>query len=312
MQRTVLILGATGRFGRATAEAFWNAGWRVRVFDRAHDRLPDAAMGADVIVNGWNPTYDRWAELLPGLTDAVIGAARASGATVIQPANVYVYGAGAPETLGPDTPHAATNALGRERIRMEDRLRASDVPVILLRAGDFIDTEASGSWFDRVLLARLAQGRLDYPGDPDIPHAWAWLPDLARAAVALADRRGTLSRVEEVPFPGYSLTGRDLTALVAEAAGRPMRLGRFAWWPIRLARPFWRLAPGLLEMRYLWNMPHRLDGGRFHDLVEGFVPTPERDAIATALAGLASPGRGAAKDDQPSRFSMNRLQGKSA
>jgi NAD(P)-dependent dehydrogenase (short-subunit alcohol dehydrogenase family) len=42
MQQTVLILGGNGRFGRATAEAFWNAGWRVRVFDRKTDRLPEA------------------------------------------------------------------------------------------------------------------------------------------------------------------------------------------------------------------------------------------------------------------------------
>lgn len=312
MQQTVLVLGATGRFGRAAADAFWNAGWRLRTFDRATDRLPDAAMGADVIVNGWNPTYDRWAEQLPRLTDQVIAAARASGATILQPANIYVFGADAPGTLGPATPHAATNPLGRLRIKMEDKLRASGVPVIFLRAGDFIDTTASGNWFDRVLLAKLARGRLEYPGDPDVPHAWAWLPDLGRAAVALAARRDTLAHVEDVTFPGYSLTGRELTGLVARAAGRPIRLARFAWWPVRLARPFWRLAPGLLEMRYLWDMPHRLDGGRFHDLVGDFVPTPEGEAISTALAGLAAQRTATQRGDQPSRFSRNRLQGRSA
>ena len=140
----------------------------------------------------------------------MIEAARASGATVIQAANIYVYGEGSPETLGPDTPHAAQNPLGRLRIAMEDRLRSAGIPVILLRAGDFIDTEGSGNWFDRVLLAKLAKGRVEYPGNPDIPHAWAYLPDLGRAAVALAERRAALPRVEEVLFPGYTLTGREL------------------------------------------------------------------------------------------------------
>ena len=289
MEQTVLILGGTGRFGRAAAEAFGNAGWRLRLFDRATDRLPDAATGADVIVNGWNPTYDRWSDLLPGLTDQVIGAARASGATLIQPANVYVYGEGSPELLGPDTPHAATNPLGRLRIEMEERLRASGVPVILLRAGDFIDTRASGNWFDRILLAKLGKGRLDYPGNPDIPHAWAYLPDLGRAAVALAERRGDLAPVEEVLFPGWTLSGRELAGLVAEAAGRPVRLAALPWWPLRLARPFWRLADGLLEMRYLWNMPHRLDGSRFAALVPEFTETPAREGIAAAVASLAAP-----------------------
>jgi nucleoside-diphosphate-sugar epimerase len=309
MQQTALVLGATGRFGRATAEAFWNAGWRVRVFDRATDRLPDAAMGTDVIVNGWNPTYDRWAELLPGLADTVIDAARASGATVIQAANVYVYGQGAPETLGPDTPHAAKNPLGRLRVEMEDRLRAAGIPLVILRAGDFIDTEASGNWLDKVLLRNLGKGRVDYPGDPDVPHAWAYLPDLGRASVALAERRAALAPVEEVLFPGYTLTGRELTRLVAEASGRPVRLARFAWWPLHLARPFWRLAGGLLEMRYLWNMPHRLEGAGFAAQVPGFRPTPMDEAIAQSLAGIAAPP---GKSAQPSRFSMKRLQGRSA
>ena len=308
MQQTVLILGGTGRFGRAAAEAFWNAGWRVRLFDRTTGRLPDAAIGADVIVNGWNPPYHRWAELLPALTDQVIAATKASGATLIQPGNVYVYGPGAPDLLGPDTPHAARNPLGRLRIAMEDRLRASGVPVILLRAGDFIDREASGNWFDRVLLARLGQGRLAYPGDPDVPHAWAWLPDLGRAAVALAEGRAALSRFEEVLFPGITLTGRELARHVATATGRPVRLARFAYWPLHLARPFWPMAASLIEMRYLWTMPHRLDGGRFARQVPNFRLTPAEEAIAAAVAALsAQPGAG-----QPSRFSMKRLHGRSA
>jgi nucleoside-diphosphate-sugar epimerase len=310
MQKTSLILGANGRFGRAAAEAFWNAGWRVRIFDRATDRLPDAARGADVIVNGWNPPYPRWAAELPALTEQVIGAARASGATLIQPANVYVYGPGAPAVLTGDTPHAATNPLGRLRIEMEDRLRASGLPVILLRAGDFIDTEASGNWLDRILLGKLAKGRLVHPGDPEIDHTWAFLPDLARAAVALAERSAP-DGLEEVLFPGHTLSGREILAHARAATGQDLRLVPMAWWPLRLARPFWPMADGLIEMRYLWSMPHRLDGDRFARQVPGFEdPTPAEEAIAAAVRAVTRSQ--AATADQPNRFSMKRLQGRSA
>jgi nucleoside-diphosphate-sugar epimerase len=309
MQKTALILGANGRFGRAAAEAFWNAGWRVRTFDRATDRLPDAAHGADVIVNGWNPPYPRWAAELPGLTEQVIAAARSSGATLIQAANVYVYGSGAPVVLTEDTPHAATNPLGRLRIEMEDRLRASGLPVVLLRAGDFIDTEASGNWFDRVLLGKLAKGRLVYPGDLDAAHAWAFLPDLARAAVALAER-GAPEGFEEVLYPGHTLTGRELLAHVRVAAGRDVRLAPFAWWQLRLARPVWPMAGGLLEMRYLWSMPHRLYAAGFDRRVPGFRPTPAEEAVAAAVRAVMRPAN--VRGDQPRRFSMKRLQGDSA
>lgn len=96
MTQTALILGPTGRFGRNMALAFENAGWAVKRFDRKTDTLNSAAMGADVIVHGWNPTYDRWAKDVPVLTKKVIAAAKVSGATVLIPGNVYVYGADAP------------------------------------------------------------------------------------------------------------------------------------------------------------------------------------------------------------------------
>ena len=43
MEKTVLILGPTGRLGRNAALAFESAGWEVRRYDRAKDTLWDAA-----------------------------------------------------------------------------------------------------------------------------------------------------------------------------------------------------------------------------------------------------------------------------
>ncbi len=300
MHGTALILGGSGRFGRHAAEAFWNRGWRVRLFERGRDDLAAAASGADVIVNGWNPPYDRWAREVPGLTRAVIAAARATGATVILPGNVYVFGADAPETLTADTPHTARNPLGRIRVEMEASYRAAGVRTIVLRAGDFIDTEASGNWFDRVIAADLGRGRLTYPGCPDVPHAWAYLPDLAEAAVALAWRRDGLPAFADIPFPGHTLTGRDLADAAARVTGRTVSVARMNWLPLQIARPVWPMARHLQEMRYLWSMPHRLDGARFGALLPDFRPTALDDALRSALGQIdpyqpvARPARAAA------------------
>lgn len=283
MTQTVLILGGSGRFGQTAAAAFRAAGWKVRQFRRGADRLPDAAIGADVIVNGWNPAYPDWEAQLPGLIAEVIAAARASGATILQPCNVYVYGEGSPERLTPETPHRATNPLGRLRIAMEARLRDSGCRVILLRAGDFIDTAPSGNWFDRVIAKDARKGKLVYPGDAGIPHAWAFLPDLGAAAVSLAEARDSLPAFCEVLFPGYALTGEDLRVATERALGRPVRLRRMSLLPLRLARPFWPMARGLLEMSYLWTMPHRLVDDRLARLDPSLPQTPVDEAIARAL-----------------------------
>jgi nucleoside-diphosphate-sugar epimerase len=283
MTGRVLILGASGRFGRHAAEAFWNTGWRVVLHDRERGDLMREAMGVDVIVNGLNPKYTDWARDVPRLTEAVIAAAQASGATVILPGNVYVYGVDAPGVLSETTPQTAENPLGRIRREMEAAYREAGVRTIVLRAGDFLDTEASGIWFDSVITAKLKRGVFVAPGDTDAAHAWAWLPDMARAAVMLADKREMLATFEDVPFPGFTLTLNDLARMSGTVAGRDLEVRNFPWWILWLARPFWPMARHLLEMRYLWSKPHRLDGARFAELLPGFRATDPLTAVATAL-----------------------------
>lgn len=290
---TVLILGASGRFGRNAAEAFAMAGWQVRRFKRGGD-LTQAAQGADVIVNAWNPPYNRWAAEIPGLTRQVIAAAKASGASVMIPGNVYVYGKDAPQRFAPDTPHRAENPLGKIRREMEAAYKASGVQTIVLRAGDFIDTDASGNWFDQIIAAKASKGLLRYPGALDTPHAWAFLPDVARAAVQVAERRSELGAFTDLCFEGYTLTARQLSDAVSTAIG-PVQLRRMSWLPIQIARPFWPLARGILEMRYLWSKPHHLDGSALRAVVPDLPETPLAEAMRQALAFQVHPDEAMAR-----------------
>ncbi|MEM0948723.1 MAG: epimerase [Pseudomonadota bacterium] len=298
MTGSVLVLGGNGRFGRHAAEAFWNRGWRVTLFDRERHDLMTAAHGQDVIVNGWNPSYELWATQVPALTQRVIEAAKASGSTVIVPGNVYVFGADAPELLTDVTPHTARNPLGRIRRDMEAAYRASGVQTIVLRAGDFLDTEPSGNWFDKVIATKIGKGRLTYPGRKSAPHAWAYLPDLARAATLLADQRDRLGQFTDIPFAGYTLTAEDLATVCGEVMGRPISVSAMSWLPIHLARPFWPLARYLVEMRYLWSKPHRLDPVALQRLLPEFRSTPLQTALVRVLSAQIDP-------DEP--MSENRL-----
>ncbi|WP_116132118.1 epimerase [Tropicimonas sp. IMCC34043] len=297
MKRSALVLGPSGRFGRHAARAFEDAGWQVRRFDRSKDDLSDAARGVEVIVNGWNPAYPDWAAELPDLTARVIGVAEANGALLIQPGSVYPFGKGAPERLTSATPHAARNPLGRLRAEMEAALRASSARVAILRGGDFLEAEPSVNWFDRVIVAGLARGRVTYPGPFDRPHAWAWLPDMARAAVALAERADPGERFLDVGFPGFTLTGAELHAALERVTGRPLRLRRMSWLPFRLAAPVWPMGRGLVEMSYLWRMPHRIDGAGFDALFPDFRPTVLDQALASAIHDQIDPDKAVVRGD---------------
>ncbi len=289
MTQTALILGASGRFSRHAAHALRRRGWTVRLFDRRTDDLATAAEGAELIVAGWNPAYQDWAAQVPDLHARIRKVALANDATVILPGNVYVFGEQTPAPWGEHTPHGATNPLGVIRRKMEQAYKDEGVRTIVLRSGDYLDTEASGNWFDIALTKKLTKGILTYPGVLDAPHAWAFLPDLTRAMAELADMRATLHRFEDIPYPGYTLTGAELAQGLARATGQPVRTKTMSWLPLQLLRPFNRGFKHLLEMRYLWSKPHWLDGTRLHDLLPGFQQTPLEEALQLATSHLDRP-----------------------
>lgn len=288
MTKTALILGGNGRFARHSAQALRAAGWTTRGFDRSTDDLMQAAKGADLIVAGWNPPYHLWHRQVLPLHQRVIAAAKASGATVLLPGNVYNFGEATPAPWGPEAPQAARNPLGRIRIEMEQAYRDSGVQTIILRMGDFIDTEASGNWFDMFIAKTAQKGAIRYPGREDIPHAWAYLPDAARAAAALADRREDLPVYSDIPFAGYTLTGRELAAALSRSLGRDVVCRQMAWWWLKPMRFVMPLLKGVLEMRYLWNTPHWLDAGPMARALPDFQSTPAQEALRAAL-GVQAP-----------------------
>lgn len=282
MQQTVLILGGSGRAGSHAADAFWNAGWTVRHYKRGTD-MTEAALGADVILNGLNPpNYHNWAKIIPAITEQVITAAKASGATVILPGSIYNFG-NQPGTFEENTPQRATTRKGRIRIAQEQSYRASGVQTIILRAGNFIDPKGNGDIMEVGLMRGIAKGKITALGPVSTMQTYCYMPDWGRAAVMLAEQRSSLGQFEDVPFPGHSFTYRELHQAVNEATGKTYTLSTFPWWIMRALSPFWELAREMSEMRYLYAMPHRISTAKFDHLLPGFQPTPLEQVM---LAGL--------------------------
>jgi nucleoside-diphosphate-sugar epimerase len=318
MQQHVLILGARGRFGRAAAQAFADAGWRVSAQIRPNtdapandlppervrwvaadvndiDMLVAQAQGVRVVVNALNPAYTTQAWQAQGLPlmEASIAVARALKATLMFPGNVYNFGQGMPAVLREDTAQLAQTVMGRVRVAMEERLEASGVRAVVIRAGNFFGA-GSGAVFDQVMVKGIRNGSLTYLGEPDVAGAWAYLPDLARAFVAVAQRRDALQAFEVLHFEGHSLTGQDwLQALtpVARAqkwvdAGSPLKFKQLPWPVIRIGAlvvPTWA---ALLPLRYLWQTPHALDNTKLVRLIGTEPHTPLIEAATAALRQL--------------------------
>ena len=314
-QSSVLILGARGRFGFATARAFADAGWRVVAQMRLGAVVPASFPGiewihadlrdtqalvaavkeASVVVHALNPAYTHkaWrAEVLP-MMDHAIAVARKLGATLMMPGNVYNFGAGMPGVLREDTPQAAQTVKGQIRIAMENQLERSGVRGIVIRAGDFFGS-GTGTWFDAVSVKDIRKGAFTSPGGLDTATAWAYLPDLALAFVKVAQERGRLKAFEVFHFKGRSLTAQqwlDLLTPVAREQGwlktnQHVTFKRLPWAVIRLGALFVPAWAALLEMRYLWSTPHHLDNARLLQLIGPEPHTPLDKAVRRSLADL--------------------------
>lgn len=309
MTGTVLILGANGRFGRAATQAFATAGWTVRAATRAgdtqatdcitpvvcdvmqRDDVIAAAQGADVIVHAVHPLYPEWAEKTPVHTANVIAAGLSSGATVMISANVYVFGANAAEVYDERNAPAPTTRKGAVRVQMEaafEAAAADGLRTVILRGGDFIKRAKTGNWFETHITNKAHKGVFTYPGPMDAVHAWAYLPDMARAMVGLAATRATLPAFSSFGFEGYSLTGEELKSAVSRAVGRRLKSGYFPWPLLRIIGLFAPLVREVIEMRYLWNVPHRIDGSALARVLPDFTPTSLNRAMAEALLDEAS------------------------
>ncbi|MBL0149984.1 MAG: NAD(P)H-binding protein [Ideonella sp.] len=309
----VMVLGANGRLGHAAVQAFAAAGWQVWAQARQAPRQPlpkgvtsvqadaldlpalrAAAPRLDLIVNALNPHYTQWDALVPPLTSAVIQLAEATGGTIMLPGNVYNFGNQLPPVLTEQTPFADTNPKAGQRIRLEAALADAarrGVRSIVVRAGDFLGD--SGTWLDLGLGRALKAGKVTHLAPEDVPHAWAYLPDLARVFVAVAERRAQLPAHAVLHYAGLTLTGAELHRLIEGAMGKPLQRASFPWWLMKLIAPVAAMPRALLEMRHLWLRPHRLDEARLVQLIGSVPHTPAEQVLRDSLAqlpGVTVPG----------------------
>lgn len=307
----VLVIGAAGRLGAACVRAFGQAGWdvvaqarrpladlpagaRALIADLADTAvIADAAAGSRALVYAASPVYTDWdASMLP-LARRGMDIAEGLGARFMLPGNVYNFGSTMPPVLAEDTPMRPDTAKGRLRVALEDALAARPgLRSVVIRAGDFYGA-GTGSWMDLAIVKSLATGRLVYPGPTDRVHAWAYLPDLARAFVAAAARDDTLPRAARLHFAGHALTGAQLLDAVERAAAqlghRPAqgwRRGGMPWPLLRVAGLFVPMLRELSRMAYLWSVPHRLDGTRLESALGPLPSTPVDEAMVATLRAL--------------------------
>ncbi|MBS1182696.1 MAG: NAD-dependent epimerase/dehydratase family protein [Proteobacteria bacterium] len=302
----VLVLGALGGIGKAVADEFYRQGWQVSglvrkgravelpswmrpveadLFDAAAVTTAVAAP-VDVVFDGLNAPYHRWPVLARPLYAAALAIAEGLGALHLFPGSVYGFGEAMPERLTPDLVAAPTSEKGRIRVEIERSFEAAArggrVRSCIVRAGDFFGpTISKQSWLSAFIATKAKRGIIRSPGPKDVPHAWAYLPDLARAFVRLANQRDHLGAFEVFHFEGHTASIADIAAAAGVAHGRPMRIQRVPGFVFDLIGLFDPVIHASREMAYLWRVPHRLADRRLETVTGPLVATPLTKALAS-------------------------------
>lgn len=298
------VVFGSGPVGLALVEELVARGRRVRVLNRSgRAEAPEgvefvggdasdvgftrrACEGAEVVYQCLNPPYDRWPELFPALQDAVIEGAASADAKLVSMENVYMYGPphGAPITE--DMPYAATTKKGRVRADMaeqwEQAHRDGNVRATAARASDFYGPRALLTAVgERVFYPALNGKAAQVLGDPDQPHTYSYIPDIARGLAVLGERDEALGEAWHIPSAD-TLTTREFIARIAEAAGTDTGVRPLPKWLVPVVSLLNKPLRELKEMLYEFEEPFVLDHSKFEKAF-GDIATPLDEAIPTTL-----------------------------
>jgi nucleoside-diphosphate-sugar epimerase len=275
--RLHVVFGA-GQVGRALATRLRDLGVPVRIVSRHRPSVPldgvdwraadatdpeaatDAAKGASVVYQCLNAPYTDWPKRFPPLQRGVLTTAERSGALLVSLENLYAYGPTGGQPMTEDLPLAATTVKGRTRAAMtEELLAAADAGRIRLaigRASDFFGAGATESSLgERVFGNAVAGKRADFIGNPDLPHTYSYIPDIAAG----------------------------LATLVADDVGHPVGVRSLSKLAVRALGLFNPTIRELVELSYEFEQPFVLDTTKYQSTF-GTEGTPLAIAIAATVA----------------------------
>ncbi|MBT2489880.1 NAD-dependent epimerase/dehydratase family protein [Streptomyces sp. ISL-96] len=274
-----------GPAGAATARLLAEKGHSVRVVTKSgrspepgiehvavdatdSKRLIDVAQGAVAIYGCAAPPYHRWASEWPPLASSVCAAAEATGAVLVMLGNLYGYG----PVDGPMTeelPLAATGPKGRVRAAVWERARdlheQGRIKAVEVRASDFFGPGVTdGGHLAARVMPRLLRGKpVSRLGDPDVPHSWSYLPDVARALAEVAGEERAWGRAWHVPTEPALSTREMVDRLAAQSETGPVVVRRLPSAVLGVASVFSPLIRELKEIRYQFVRPFVVDSSAY-------------------------------------------------
>lgn len=255
--------------------------------------LSKAAVGATAIYNCANPgSYQQWAREWPPLAAAILEAAEKTGAVLVTFSNLYGYGpVDGPMTR--NTPLRPSDHKGAIRARMwEDALAAHEAGrarVTEVRASDYIGPTASAA---TSLIARFAEATLAGKtawvfADPDQPHSWTAVEDIAATLAALGQDERAWGSPWLAPT-NSPVAVRDVLRQLNRSVGLgEPTVSRIPGWVMKAGDVFVPLLREVNGLLYQFDRPFIVDSSETTEIFD-LEPTPWEDVIENSAKSWAA------------------------
>lgn len=246
------------------------------------------SVGADAIYDCANPAYHRWPTDWPPIASSLLQAAKERNAVLVTMSNLYGYGP-VDRPMTEQDELAASGVKGQVRARMWEEAKAAhdsgQVRATEARASDFFGPGETASHFGRMIPRVLAGKTVRVIGNPDTPHSWTYIPDVARTLITLARDERAWGRPWHVPT-NPPLSQREVVAALADLAGvRSPDVRGIPNWVIRAAGVSSHVLRELREVTYQFERPFVLDSSAVTETF-GLDPTPMSEALYATLESI--------------------------
>ena len=305
-----VVLGATGGVGQALVQALAAQGAQVRAVNRSGrtsvpasvevmaadltnpESTRAACQGATIVYHCAGVPYNQWATSLPVMLDNIIAAVSATGATLVYTDNIYMY-TPTSQPLTEESLQAPLSRKGKLRKHLAETILAAHVQgqirAIIGRAPDVygpgVRTSAVGEQF---FTAVVAGKRVPWLGKLDVPHALAFVEDVARGLIVLGTHEQALGQVWHLPT-AQAITGQQYIALASEAAGVPAKALAVSSLMLRVLGLTNAVLRESVELLYEFNEPYLIDGSKYARAFGG-TPTPHQEALRRTVAWYRQQG----------------------
>jgi nucleoside-diphosphate-sugar epimerase len=303
--KKALVLGATGGMGYALVRELVERDVEVVAFSRRKERLDalyqheskvsifsgdalvekdviEAADGVDVIFHAVSFPYQEWKDKHPLCIETVIRAAEKHHAKIALVDNIYAYGRQSKIEVSEDTRKEPHTKKGKIRLAMENRLKRSSAPCLIVHMPDLYGPNAENTILHETLKNVILNKTANFVGDTRVAREFIFTLDGAKAMVELALQEDTYNQNWNIPS-AHPITGEEIIKILREETGYKKSFRAVSKTMIRFLGIFQPFMREMVEMMYLTEDPVILSGKKYEAKIGPIPRTPYKEGIMKTL-----------------------------